>query len=457
MPNTHNNPSSRRVPVEPVERPAYEQGFPGDPSFAYQEHRSWRLEVTSDFTHSVYLASRTDGREGSGLGPDRPRDVSTPAKLQAVYDEYANIPTKFIYAPGTYETEGWRRNVRDTIFSNHHHQGAGQGVTTLRLVNAANPFNDGRIFGQGNNADDKIDNFSVNGMTLDCNAQAQPFWGAGNNGPALAVFIYSGTNIRVEDCRIIGFGTQGGEAFPVGLLYDSSFPDPNIQVRDCTFTEPATGNAAGTSVNLLTSCLIIPVAGNTADAGNSGIYNCRFINLTSDFAQSFGCQASIVEGCYFDGMSRGIYHEIQPISFTSRSIRFTNNIIKNFRDRGINVFQIAESPIRDTQVAIHNNLVIPTFANNGSLGISVATQTQDGIQSVFATNNEVRFEDGLGQIATTASPRGFSFSGIENLVTMNNLSTLYDNPGQLGKEMEKVNITNDTTVNNFRSNGVALP
>jgi hypothetical protein len=121
------------------------------------------------------------------------------------------------------------------------------------------------------------------------------------------------------------------------------------------------------------------------------------------------------------------------------------------------VFQNNAATDFEPQINIQGNIVIPTFANNGSISIQVSTQVADGIQSVIATDNEIRFEDGQGQTAVTVSPRGFSFTNIENLVLMNNLVTLYSNPGQLTKEIERGPITNDTSVNNFRSNGVALP
>ncbi len=413
-------------------------------------------EVTADFLHNVYLAVRTDGRDGSGLTSDSPRDVSTPAKLQAVYDEYAASAVTFHYAPGVYETNGWARNIRDTAFDNHHHVGSGQDITILRLVGANNPFQDGRIFCAGTNAANKIDNFQVRHMTLDCNAAAQPSWTAGAGGPILAVFLYSATNVLIENCKVVGFGTRGGEAFPIGLIFDTSYPDPNLIVRSCTLTEPATGNAADVSVNLCTGILIIPQAGTYTDAGKSGVYDCRIVDIRSDFQRSFGCQAPIVEGCYITGTSRGIYHEIQPISFTSRTVVIRNNIVKDFTENGIMVFQANAATDFEPQINIQGNIVIPTFANNGSISIQVSTQVADGIQSVIATDNEIRFEDGQGQTAVAASPRGFSFANIENLVLMNNLVTLYSNPGQLTKEIERGPITNDTSVNNFRSNGVAL-
>ena len=187
-------------------------------SESHSNTRPPRIEYVSTAPAVVHMGLRTDGKDGTGLSPENPRDASTPSKLQKIYDERAEVPTKFVYGLGVFQTEGWKRNIRDTAFSNHHHQGAGAGLTILRMVGASTFKDDGRIFGAGNDFHTKTKNFAIRDMTLDCNVVSQPLWTAGIGGNTSALYLYAGSKVRVERCEVINFGTQGREVFPLAVF-----------------------------------------------------------------------------------------------------------------------------------------------------------------------------------------------------------------------------------------------
>ena len=424
----------------------------------FQLTAGWTLrDRKASALHNVYLSVRSDGLDGTGLSQECPRDASSAAKLQAIYDERAALPTTFHYAPGVYQTNGWTRNVDNTAFSNHHHQGSGIDITTLQLVKGDTVSDDGRIFCNGTGTADIITNFAVRDMTLDCNAEALSKWTAGAGGTVLAILLYSAVDMRLERCKIKGFGTKGGEVFPVYTAFtDSSIDkDPNIQYKDCIWTEPATGNAAEISINVCTCAIIFGEDSALTAAGASGVYNCQFVDCESDFSTSIGVQAPIVDGCYFTGITTAIYLEMQTISFAAEAIRISNNRIQDVYARGIFIFGI-DPHSNQAKVRLIDNTIILEESRLNTFGIQCTSQLAEGIHTVFATGNEIRFRDGELATAVATSPRGFSFNKVKNLHLAFNQVSLY-NDGSGLKEMEKQNITNDTSDLNRRSNGFLLP
>ena len=157
------------------------------------------------------------------------------------------------------------------------------------------------------------------------------------------------------------------------------------------------------------------------NAGCSGVFNCQFIEIASDFKTSHAVQSPRVEGCCFDGVDVGIYLEMQRVSFDPETLVFRNNI------------------------------VIPTKTNDGSIGIAVSSQVPSGIRSAFVVGNEIRFKGGGEGSNRSTAPRGFSFNRVKRLVLTNNMVTMYRNAPK--KEIEMANVSDYVMSGNYRSDG----
>src|SRR5688572_3417896 len=89
----------------------------------------------------VWLAMRTDGRNGSGTAAD-PFNVSTPAKFSSILlaiPEFSDI----VLLPGTYEVYGWAyaaalQSRSFKLKPGWRFRGCGMGKTTLKLVDVQN-------------------------------------------------------------------------------------------------------------------------------------------------------------------------------------------------------------------------------------------------------------------------------------------------------------------------------
>lgn len=266
----------------------------------------------------VYLAPRRDGSTGSGKRND-PFDASTAEKFTALLTKLQPNYT-FHYAPGTYETYGWRFDARKTAGTGCKHFGAGMDRTIIRLVGASNGPADGVVFGSSYN--DRADGFKLHNLTIDCNAPAQPKW---KQGPArfVAAINTRGSKIHIRRVKVIGFGTNsvGTECFPIFVGSDALAGDfsDNV-VEDCIITSSITGNLDGTSLLSVGPF----VAGAT---GTNNVARNNHIDVVgNDFLYSHGPYAQVVERNFIKGCSEGVYTE-PPFGGTWRIIVRKNDFI----------------------------------------------------------------------------------------------------------------------------------
>ena len=107
-----------------------------------------------------------------GTSPEHAWAAGTADALDALWKTNAYFDC-FLYAPGVYETRGWKYFERSTANPGCKHYGAGVDQTTLRLVDVWARQGEDAIFatGPGYTA---CDYFEVSRMTLDCNAPNVP-------------------------------------------------------------------------------------------------------------------------------------------------------------------------------------------------------------------------------------------------------------------------------------------
>jgi hypothetical protein len=120
------------------------------------------------------------GASPDGSSPERAWLAGPAAALDAIW-KTNNYYDCFFYAPGEYETTGWKFVERLTANPGCKHMGSGSigpGKTVVRLVNVWDPTVEGLIFGPPHPVD-YCDGFEVHQMVLDCNAQDNPQYARG--------------------------------------------------------------------------------------------------------------------------------------------------------------------------------------------------------------------------------------------------------------------------------------
>jgi len=298
----------------------------------------------------IYLAIRTDGAVGSGTADD-PFDASTPEEYDGLLGTYFRN-TVFHYGPGTYRTTGYHFRLLQSAGPNCKHYGAGIDQTIIQLVDASDPTADGTIF--GSDVDGVADGFEVQNMTLDCNAAGNPKFVNGLGG--VGAINTQGNNILIKGVKVINFGTSrvGTECFVIFVVPAASFKwrsFDNIQVQNCIFTSPATGNKDGLS------CVDISGASGVTMT-NTAVVNSSFIDLQSDFTYSHAFYAEQCTGNFVQNCESGTYSEPatpQNSPWLVQNNTFTNvseGAVINFHPNG----RVQELRFLDNTVVLRNTV-----------------------------------------------------------------------------------------------------
>ncbi|MBV8533834.1 MAG: hypothetical protein JO207_08530 [Verrucomicrobia bacterium] len=321
---------------------------------------------------NIYLAARTDGIAGTGTASD-PFNASTPDRYDQLLATYSQN-TVFNYAPGTYQTRGWRFRTRKSAGTNCKHYGAGVDQTVIQLVGANDLTQDGVIF--GSDYDATADGFELHDLTLDCNASGNPKFT--NHLGAVTAIATVGSNMLFRGIKVIGFGTGrvGAECFAVLIspgpaLSSRSFD--NITIDSCVFTNPAQGNQDG-----LTCVTIGTTAGVTLT--NASVINSWFIDLASDFSFSSAFFAEQCIGNYVQNCDVGSYTE--PLSFQPNRWLVQNNTFNSVYCGALVKFH-ATGKLQDLEF-IDNTVVLRNSFARATQAVAVA----EPIESVAGLSNK---------------------------------------------------------------------
>lgn len=277
--------------------------------------------------------------------------------------------TAYYYEPGVYRTRGYRWEEgtyeldRYTAITGCKHYHAGRspdigqaphlatGEAVLRLTGAQMPYKEGKFFA----ADPLVQlasGFEVSGLTLDCNPSANPLFASPVENPDptkptdygdLTGIHCFGSNLIIENTRIIGFGSKDWyrnptpfpergalEIFPILLIAPSQLPArdgislppyKNVIVDGCIVEAPAVGSVC----EGVTAIAVGPVRQAIRDTDtepyrpgpankieNSVIRNCivRGLEVGTNNAYHTGGFAALVEDCTFEGpMLDALYGE----------------------------------------------------------------------------------------------------------------------------------------------------
>ncbi|MDB6019247.1 MAG: hypothetical protein JWR19_3736 [Pedosphaera sp.] len=424
---------------------------------------------------AIYLGL-TNSPPGDGTMTN-PFACSDPAAYSAIIA--TNQPYRsFYYSDGIYQSYGGGYHIKNTInyFTNYvygqgtawegcKHFGRGTSNTTVRLMphqfyddGSTNLIYPHTLFSADGGA--WTGGFELHDMTLDCNATNQADWtNYLVNGNTFTAVAASGSDMLFTNLVIIHFGSKGAECF--ALIADTGgFAGPtvkcdvvNIKVTDCTFTSPATGNSGGmTAVNFGTEW-----PAYSSDIRSLMVTNCTFRDLRSDFRGVNAVSAPVMVNCLVSNSPTGWYRE--PGGDGNNNLQ---NMNYNFLLTG-NRFENVDFPVAVgthpgnwpmSGITVVSNLMIfdPTSFIQGFSATGDAASFAP-IYTLTATDNTIRFADGLPNPSSPSQGLNFASSVITSLVVSNNVISLGN-----GREIivGTHRVTNKTFQNNVDNQGNQL-
>jgi hypothetical protein len=205
-------------------------------------------------------------------GVAQPRDGTSPAQawaagaadaLDAIWHTN-NYYDCFFYAPGDYETTGYKYLQRGTANPGCKHFGSGSDQTTLRLVNIWDAWAEEMIFGIIHSTA-YCDGFEVHNMKLDCNAANVPKYTRGEpvwiRIPLTTTARVDRVTLRWSDRTIPGVGWRLGRASEFGLC--TGLPAANGFFTNCS-SLTSTGNIDVVPVGTTTDEVILQLSRRAA-------------------------------------------------------------------------------------------------------------------------------------------------------------------------------------------------
>ena len=188
-------------------------------------------------------------------GSNAPLDGSSPSSAWAAGTADAldaiwhtnNYYDCFFYAPGTYQSRGWRYLERSTANTGCKHIGAGLNQTTLRLVDISSTWGE-EVFFSPAHGSVVCDDFEVHQMHLDCNAtnlpkyiRGEPHW--------IRIPLASPAQVNAVTLRWGGGVVYGSFVWPVGRAQELTLWARRSGTN--TFVTNYTGSISGEQVSTI--------------------------------------------------------------------------------------------------------------------------------------------------------------------------------------------------------------
>ena len=185
----------------------------------------------------VYLAVRSDGKDGTGTAAD-PFDAGTQPKFDARFAGLGSNTAVHIGA-GTFHTKGV---ASFTLHCNTKVRGAGMEVTKLILDGTGQSH--ACVFeGAGG--------IEIEDLSIDCGYENQRKVNGVIKANAAAIHLM-GSNCAVRRCMVSNYGStyddETGENFAVGLFGSMETDATNLIIEDCVFTGQSLLQPTGCSV-----------------------------------------------------------------------------------------------------------------------------------------------------------------------------------------------------------------
>lgn len=369
------------------------------------------LSYASAAGTSIYIAVRTDGLAGTGSQTD-PYDGSTEVKFDALMKSFPEN-TQIHLGAGTYSTLGWNAfGVR----AGWNLQGAGMGVTTLKLMCSATEPSYRKYYhlcGFG------CDGAQISNLTCDGNYQGQA-WPANDSVGGICPF---GNNVVIDSVEFIncyGDTAAGLEQFCIcmGGLGTQSLATGCV-VRNCVTHHFAAG------ANYTNGVMI-------SYSSNGSIINCTDDGANHAFGFS-GQTSSTISGCTSSAQSNnGFYTDTGSVD----GITIDKN---SFSSRGIPIQFNSREPA--TNVTISNN----ALESSNSTGVGAAAIVfGGGSGSDFTISGNVYTFNGTGWSGLILN-NSADFTNLDVVDNSSNVGLI----GAGGKESDVTSVATTFSGNNF--------
>ncbi len=406
---------------------------------------------------AVWLAARTDGRDGFGTAED-PRDASTAEKLDAIFPALPAGVTIHL-APGIYDTGGVTVSTRTSgviLKSGSRLVGAGAERTTIRLRAETIPAGTYGVATAPARRDlitslDDTGGAHVSDLTVDANRANQGGFTSGSAETLTYYLNLSGAHCSIRNCVVRGGWNLSptAETFPVIIGSNTGTAvAPAVGIIDGVICELYENPAGGCTMINLAAADPARITGKIVNTvirdRRSGAYS------RNQAAGCAGWQGVEIAGNSWDGVFCGVYTD----SFSYSDVTIRNNFIRVRADpRGFAGFGVGAgggSPFTwDGWKITDNSFVISRNANALRLSGNCANFT-------FA-RNEVRFDP-----ASADGPVGPAMIGVAGLRNTNLRveANRLDSAGPIagityGEESTAAALAWST--NNRRFDGTAIP
>jgi hypothetical protein len=297
----------------------------------------------------VYLAIRTDGKDGTGTAAD-PYEAGTQQKFDARFAGFGSNAAIHIGA-GTFHTKG---EASFTLKPNTKVRGAGMEVTKL-ILDCSGKSHACVFEGTGG--------IEIEDLSIDCGYENQRKVNGVIKCNAAAIHI-GGNHLAVRRCMVGNYGSpyddECGENFAVGIFQGPATDGENRVVEDCVFTGMSPLSPTGCSVltlsgGPLSNKINVPSWSRGAVARRNYFLGyhpgCHGITMS-------GCQGAVVEDNYFlHFMGCGIYTDTWPL----RDHVYQNNIMVDINQAiflaGDN-WDLTDFQIRGNVIQLHDGFDI---------------------------------------------------------------------------------------------------
>jgi hypothetical protein len=212
-------------------------------------------------------------------------------------------------------------------------------------------------------------------------------WASGMQGQ-LSAFELAGSNMKLTNLKIKGFGTKAGkECFPLHIFANYSRQHfGNVLVEDCVLAEPAASNSDG-----LTGITIGAWA--PATMTNAVARRCIVTNLGPRFSYASAFSATHVENCFADNCSGGVYFE--PDRTNADDLGYTLIRSNRFVNVGKGIYLLFHPAAQfDFLTCLDNEIVLRPFGAGIGIGAcdTCAVGESGTIRGLIALNNIIRYE-----------------------------------------------------------------
>jgi len=229
-----------------------------------------------------------------------------------------------------------------------------------------------------------------------------------------------GSNIKLTDLRVIGFGTKAfRECFPMGVRTPIPAQRPirhfgNVLVQDCVFASPATNNTDGITV--------LTVTGSPPHSLTNAVVRRCVVEDMRQFRSAKAYSTIHLENSVATNCSVGVYFEPDPnwidnhgpvLIRSNEFVRVIQGVYAQFHARGK----------FDSLTCLNNEIVL---AGGSGIGIGACDICASGpsgtITNLVALNNIIRYADWSER--PSLQDIGLAATDIRNAVFANNIITL---------------------------------